>query len=226
MARRVLRVGRMAMTSASTTPYRTAATELGSREKVLEQELAETRAKLNAFGDEERRLERELAELRIARDALVTAEEQLDRDLADVRGDLVATGQRKMVTPRSGASRSARALVILVVAFIALVAADWARRTNTAVRPPPGVSSPWGGPTAAGRGWFYVEAPPNTVVKVDSDFAAAPARLDLSVLEGHDFRFDARAHVRVRPIPCTTAVVRYDGAGVDVDRFFNSATCF
>lgn len=65
------------------------------------------------------------------------------------------------------------------------------------------------------------------MVKVDTDFAAAPARLELSVLDGHDFQFDARAKTRVHPIPCTTAVVRYDGRGaVDVDRFFNSATCF
>ncbi len=186
--------------------YREEAPELASREKLLEQELAATRTQLHALADEERRLSRALAE---------------------VRGELAALGRVKVIEARPESSRNARAMAVLMLAFVALVAADWLRRTNTAVRPPPDVSSPWGGPTASGRGWLYLEAPPNTVVKVDGDFAAAPTRLDLSVLDGHDFEFDARAKTRVHPIPCTTAVVRYHGSGfVDVDRFFNSATCF
>lgn len=222
------------MTTVATTPYRAAANELASREKTLEVELATARAQLNAFDDEERRLARDLAdakrrieEVRAARQSLVQAERELDQELAAVRGELVASGQLRVVRPDPGSSRSARAMALLLVAFFVLVAGDWARRTNTAERPPPDVSSPWGGPTAAGRGWFYVEAPPNTVVKVDGDFAAAPTRLDLSVVDGHAFQFDTNTKVRVLPIPCTTAVVRYRWPGrVDVDRFFNSASCF
>jgi hypothetical protein len=119
-------------------------------------------------------------------------------------------------------------IVLALVIAVLIAGITHLHRVDTAGDAPPGTSLGWGGPLEPGQTWLYVEATPGGTFEVDGRRFVGPNRVPVSARQGHDVRLAAGGSVRVRWIPCTTAVVSSpsDHGEPVVDRFYNSSTCY
>jgi hypothetical protein len=228
--------------TAVASPYRQAsASPLALREAALETELRDTREKLSGYANEEVRLaqlvplgeakESDLVAIRGSIAFLTANEARLARELDDVRAQIVASGERKVVSPAGAIDvarfPSAKFLIGCLLGGLAFAFAIDMAKNDTARDAPRGTTYEWGGPVARGQMWLYVEDPRGLGTSVDGQPAGSATRLEVSATASHVVGFAGGKTVVVRSIPCTTAVVRFDPKKGQprVERFFNSSTC-